>query len=89
VTYERFECGYVTGDGFEEAPCPYGPNWPALDEFDFVTKQDGDLWVCYPTGKTERAKRLHIYREMGTSREEAEERAREAAAPKKKAESPR
>jgi hypothetical protein len=38
VTYESFECGYATADGFEHAPCPYGPNWPNVDEFEFVTK---------------------------------------------------
>jgi hypothetical protein len=45
VTYESFGCGYVTADGYEEAPCPYGPNWPALDDFDFITKKDGDMWI--------------------------------------------
>ena len=84
VTYESFECGYGTADGIEETPCPYGPRWPVLDEFDFNTKQEGDLWVCYPTGKTRRARQVHIYREVGSTKEEAEERARNAVAPKKK-----
>jgi hypothetical protein len=84
VTYESFECGYRTADGAEDAPCPYGPRWPTLDEFDFITKQDGNMWVCYPAGKTARARQVHIYREVGRTREEAEERARRAAAPKKK-----
>ena len=84
VTYESFACGYVSADGGEEHPCPYGPNWPKLDEFEFVTKQDGEMWVCYATGKTDRARRVHIYRELGKTKEEAEALARTAASPKKK-----
>jgi hypothetical protein len=40
VTYEEFACGYTTADGSEERPCPYGPNWPAVDEFEFVAQQE-------------------------------------------------
>jgi len=82
VTYESFECGYVTGDGFEECPCPYGPNWPKIDEFDFVTKQEGDLWICDPIPRTARAKRAHPRRQSGRTEQEAEERAKKAATPK-------
>lgn len=84
VTYQHFACGYVTADGFEEVPCPYGPHWPELEEFDFMTKQDGDMWVCYSLAKTDRARRVHIFRQVGRTKEEAEERARRAAAPKTK-----
>jgi hypothetical protein len=49
VTYETFACGRVTADTWEEGPCPYGPNWPHLDEFEFVVREQGDLFVCYPT----------------------------------------
>lgn len=84
VTYESFECGYVTADGHEDVPCPYGPNWPSPDEFEFVTKQEGNVWICYPVAKTERARRVHIYRQMGRTKEEAEEQAKRAAAPKAK-----
>ncbi len=56
VTYETFECGYCTADGFEEAPCPCGPNWPPLEEFSFETKHQGSLWLCQPRGRTNRAR---------------------------------
>jgi len=88
VTYVSFACGYSTADGFEEAPCPYGPHWPNLDEFELITKRDGKLYVCHAIGKTERARRVHMYPEMGKTREEAEERARRAVAPKRKQASP-
>jgi hypothetical protein len=84
VTYESFACGYTTADGGEDAPCPYGPNWPPADEFEFITKQSGEMYVCVPIGKTPRAKRVHVYTEMQRTREEAEEQARKAVAPKKK-----
>ena len=77
-----------TADGFEEAPCPYGPHWPTLDEFDFIARQDNDLWVCYAVGKTKRSRQVRLYQEIGKTKEEAEERARNAAAPKTKAQTP-
>lgn len=84
VTYESFECGYMTADGYEQRPCPYGPNWPGLDEFEFVTKQEGSLWFCYPRGKTKRGQRIHVLPVAGATKEEAEEKAKKAAAPKRK-----
>lgn len=84
VTYESFECGYVTADGHEHVPCRYGPHWPTLDEFDFVTKKEGATWLCYPTAKTDRARRVHISGQVGRTKEEAEERARQAASRKTK-----
>jgi hypothetical protein len=81
VTYQTFECGYVTGDGLEESPCPYGPNWPALEEFEFRTRHEGRVWVCEIIGKTPRAKRLNLFRQTGLTKEEAEERAKDRAQP--------
>jgi hypothetical protein len=84
VTYQSYECGYSTGDGYEESPCPYGPKWPRVDEFDFVTEQQGTMWLCTPRPKTDRARRANVYvREIGCTKEEAEERARKKVAPKK------
>ncbi len=57
-----FACGYVTVDGAEHLPFPYGPNWPTLSEFEFVAKQESNLWVCNPLAKTARARRLYIHR---------------------------
>jgi hypothetical protein len=88
VTHESFACGYATADGFEEVPCPYGPDWPNLDEFEFITEQEGNLYVCYVKPKTARARRVDIC-EVGRTKEEAEERARKAAAPKREEASPR
>ena len=84
VTFETFDCGYSTADGYEESPCPYGPHWPKLEEFEFQTKQDGNMWVCYPVAKTRRAAKASVMRQVGRTQEEAEQLARVAVAPKKK-----
>lgn len=84
VTYEIFECGYVTADGHEQVPCPSGPNWPGLDEFDFVTKKVGNMWTCYAIGKTDRARRVNSIVKHGRTKAGAEEAAKTAAAPKVK-----
>jgi hypothetical protein len=57
VTYERFACGLLTADGFDEEPCPYSSSSPQLDEFDFIANEDGQFWVCRHLPKTQRAKR--------------------------------
>jgi hypothetical protein len=84
VTYENFECGYATGDGYEECPCPYGPNWPALDEFVFdATVIENNRWTCYPTPQTARAKTMECTHGIHffITKEEAEQYARNAVAP--------
>lgn len=86
VTYESYACGYVAADGYEDVPCPYGPNYPGLEEFDFKTEQQGNLWVCYAIPKTARARRVHFFRATAFSKEEAERQAQESVAPKKKVE---
>ena len=71
-----FACGRMTADGWEEASCPYGPNWPQLDEFEFVVREQGNLSVCYPMPKTDRARRVRATTgEVGRTKEEAEENA--------------
>ncbi len=84
VTYESFACGYVTADGGEESPCPYGPHWPTLDEFEFIAKQNGNTWTCHPIPKTARARRVHVGSAVGLTKEDAEERAKKTAGPKAK-----
>lgn len=85
VTYERFGCGLLTADGFEEEPCPYSAAWPQLEEFDFNAEENGRLWVCRPWPKTARARRVRMIRDaVGRTKEEAEENARILYEPKVK-----
>ena len=87
VTYERFACGMLTADGFEEEPCPYSDAWPRLDEFNFQAEENGRLWVCRPRPRTARARRVRMIRDaVGRTKEEAEENARTLYEPKVKGE---
>lgn len=86
VTYESFDCGYVTGDGHEEHPCPYGPNWLTLDEFTFEATPQEKLWTCYPKAMTPRARRVNVQQSVGRTKEETETYARNSVAPRKKGE---
>jgi hypothetical protein len=86
VTYQTFACGMVTADGEEDAPCPYGPRWPKLDEFEFKSEQHDNHWTCRAIPKTDRARRVHFVEDFGHTKEEAEAKARKRAGPKKKGE---
>jgi hypothetical protein len=85
VAFDRFACGLLTADGFDEEPCPYSPSWPRLEEFEFDAKENGRVWVCRPTPKTARARRVQSVRDaVGRTKEEAEENARILYEPKTK-----
>lgn len=84
VMHEHYACGRHTVDGFEEAPCPYGSRWPKLDEFEFRTEDHGTFWTCYALPRTERARRVSFLSVQEKTKEEAEAKARKAAAPKKR-----
>jgi hypothetical protein len=83
VTYHSYECGYVTGDGYEESPCPYGPKWPKPDEFEVICEQTGSIWRCHAIPKTDRARGVSIMGQGGRNKEEAEARIRAAIQPRK------
>lgn len=84
VTYETFACGLVLADGFEESPCRFGPRWPKIQEFDFVTIESGGGWSCNVIGKTTRARAVHIPISHAGSKEDAEMMARHHVSPQKK-----
>lgn len=86
VSYQTFACGMVTADGEEDTPCPCGPRWPKLDEFEFQTEQQGKQWICRAIPKTDRARRVHFVEERGYTKEEADAKARKRAGPKKRGE---
>ena len=84
VSYENYACGLTLADGFEESPCPYGPRWPRLEEFEFRTESHGSFWSCYALAKTERARRVSLPVTSAATKYEAEALARKRASPKKK-----
>lgn len=84
VSYENYSCGLTLADGVEESPCPYGPRWPRLEEFEFRTESHGSFWSCYTQAKTERARRLSLPVAHAATKNDAEALARHSASPKKK-----
>lgn len=58
-----FGCGYSTGGG-RERPCPFGPNFPTLEEYDLQITRYGDesncVYTCTPCPKTDRARSLDL-----------------------------
>jgi hypothetical protein len=83
VTYETYGCGLILADGFEESPCPFGPRWPKIDEFEFITTQTDGFWTCNVIGKTKRAKTIHLPTSNGHTKEEAEQMARRHTVPQR------
>jgi len=73
---ETYECGYQTG-GFFERPCPFGPRFPTLEDFDLtVVSQEGEdhfKYVCYATPKTDAARRIRLDDGYGRTEDEARE----------------
>ncbi len=84
VNYENYECGLITADGFEEAPCRYGPRWPSLDEFEFRTASHGSYWSCYAMAMTDRARRVTVPMAYAATEEQAKLILQTGASPKKK-----
>ena len=74
---ELFECGRETGGHFER-PCPFGSDFPALEEYDlkiFGPDSDPDWrYECFAAPKTERARRVRLDIGHGRTADEARER---------------
>jgi hypothetical protein len=85
-THETFACGLHTEDGFETRPCPYGPYWPTLEEFEIECKKEGRMWFCTATPKTKRARMVGFYRSGGATKDKAEKRSKRETSPKKNGE---
>jgi len=75
---EQFECGYSLFDGKPKGLCPSGPEFPTLEEYEFVTvvqpKKEGNYYGIEMRPLTPRAKALHFQIEYGPTEEEARTR---------------
>ncbi len=69
---ESFECGFERG-GWVERPCPFGTDFPKLEDFDLSICQIGADYICYPRAKTEMARRIELQTGYGRTAEEARE----------------
>jgi DNA-binding XRE family transcriptional regulator len=67
---EIFECGYTRGS--QPRPCPRGPDFPGLEDYEFWydVDADGSFW-CYARGKTDAARQVHLQPGPGRTQEQA------------------
>jgi hypothetical protein len=73
--YEYFSCGYGLRNGYPESLCPKDPEYPKLEDFELKTVQsDSGEWMCFPMGKTPKAKLVDIGACPGRTAEEARDR---------------
>lgn len=68
--YEFFECGSTRG--WEYRPCPKGADFPALDDYELITHDDGEGgWACFARGLTDNARAVRLDHGHGPTEEEA------------------
>lgn len=67
---EIFECGFARG--MQPHPCPKGPDFPQLEDYEFWydIESDGTYW-CFARGKTEAAGQVSLQSGPGRTQEEA------------------
>jgi hypothetical protein len=68
---EIFECGY----GYDDRPCPFGPSFPSLNEYDLTLFHlDSETYwkyECFAAPKTEKARRVRLDIGRGRTPDEA------------------
>jgi hypothetical protein len=73
---ETFECGYQT-DGSLVRPCPFGPNFPRLEDYDLqVHHSPSDksfAYTCYAFPRSDDARRVQLQHGFGRTADEARE----------------
>jgi len=72
--YTAYACGYSTGGGYHNCPCPRDPEFPTFDEYEFEIRQTNTRWICIAKPKTKRAEKLHLDNMWGTTSDEAKTR---------------
>jgi hypothetical protein len=76
--YTSYACGrYESSDGLDH-PCPLDPDFPKLEEYELVLKENSKepvlKWSCIPKPKTRNARLLGLRSEYGCTEEEAKQR---------------
>jgi transcriptional regulator with XRE-family HTH domain len=67
---DRYECGAETG--WHDRPCPKDPRFPALEDYELRTYEDGDRFFCHAVGKTDMAHAVQLDQGFGKTKESAE-----------------
>ena len=74
---ETFTCGYQTGGLHGDRPCPFGPDFPPLTEYELTIfgNEAESVWKyeCFAAPKTERARHVRLDIGYGQSADEARE----------------
>lgn len=66
-----YSCGLAWGPSYNH-PCPHDPDFPKLEEYELVTRQNApDIWWCSPKPKTKMARMLTLDSKTGKTEEEA------------------
>jgi hypothetical protein len=68
-----YECGHTVGDHFNQ-PCPRDPEFPTLDEYEIVLRDNQNRWYCIPKPKTKNAHKLTLDSTWGDTAEQAKQR---------------
>ena len=72
--YETYSCGLSIVDGVVRELCPKDPNFPKLDDFAFLITERNGEYFCYPSGKSDYAKKVSLRGESGKTAEQAKAR---------------
>jgi transcriptional regulator with XRE-family HTH domain len=67
---DRYECGAETG--WHYRPCPKDPCFPAFEDYELRTYEDGDRFFCHAVGKTDMANAVQLEQGFGRTKASAE-----------------
>jgi hypothetical protein len=74
---EVYACGLDMVDKFVQQPCPSDPKFPKLEDFELCFKENSSetlfKWTCYAKPKTKYAQKLRLMREVGRTKQEAQQ----------------
>ncbi|HYC50977.1 MAG TPA: helix-turn-helix transcriptional regulator [Gemmatimonadaceae bacterium] len=68
--WDRFECGAEGGYRFR--PCPKDSRFPAFDDYELMTYQEGELFYSHARGRTDMARAVDLMHGFGRTAEAAE-----------------
>jgi hypothetical protein len=76
----EYACGMTVGAPNGDVPCTRDPRFPKFEEFELITRREGNTWLCYAshTPKSRFAGSVHLTRTCGKTEDEARQAMKEA-----------
>lgn len=81
-SYESFECGYAMTNDYTSSFCRNDPDPPTIDDYELATRESQSrnvagklIWMCYPSGKNRRGKKIRLRPQYSDSEERVREKA--------------